>query len=100
LYDPGSAFAKSDDGGLMPELAPSSGLMPVPELSPSGGLMPMPELSPSGSPKPFVPFLAPSPLAPFFNNSTPKLSGIKSFPCRQCRIGTLFFVSFYLLKLV
>uniref|UniRef100_A0A0A9G2W1 SPARK domain-containing protein n=1 Tax=Arundo donax TaxID=35708 RepID=A0A0A9G2W1_ARUDO len=72
--DLGSAFAQSqpslhrivhaaeNDGGLMPELPPS-------------GLMPMPELSPSGSPKPFVPFLAPAPLAPFFNNSTPKLSG-------------------------
>lgn len=46
----------------------------MPELPPSG-LMPMPELSPSGSPTPFVPFLAPAPLAPFFNNSTPKLSG-------------------------
>jgi hypothetical protein len=62
----GSAFTtKTHDGGLMPELAPS-------------GLMPMPDLSPTGSPKPFVPFLAPSPLAPFFNNSTPKLSGIIS----------------------
>uniref|UniRef100_A0A453BR34 SPARK domain-containing protein n=1 Tax=Aegilops tauschii subsp. strangulata TaxID=200361 RepID=A0A453BR34_AEGTS len=39
----------------------------------SGGLMP--ELSPTGSPQPFVPFLAPAPLAPFYNNSTPKLSG-------------------------
>ncbi|XP_048556185.1 uncharacterized protein LOC125536937 [Triticum urartu] len=37
----------------------------------SGGLMP--ELSPTGSPQPFVPFLAPAPLAPFYNNSTPKL---------------------------
>ncbi|KAL6880372.1 hypothetical protein ACP4OV_011937 [Aristida adscensionis] len=57
--------AEENDGGglgLMPELAPS-------------GFMPMPDLSPSGSPKPFVPFLAPAPLAPFFNNSTPKLSG-------------------------
>ncbi|EER97817.1 uncharacterized GPI-anchored protein At1g61900 [Sorghum bicolor] len=51
-------------GGLMPELPPS-GFMPMPDLSPS----------PSGSPRPFVPFLAPAPLAPFFNNSTPKLSG-------------------------
>uniref|UniRef100_A0A0D9WUJ0 Uncharacterized protein n=1 Tax=Leersia perrieri TaxID=77586 RepID=A0A0D9WUJ0_9ORYZ len=39
----------------------------------SGGLMP--ELSPTGSPIPLVPFLAPAPLAPFFNNTTPKLSG-------------------------
>ncbi|XP_051216523.1 uncharacterized GPI-anchored protein At1g61900 [Lolium perenne] len=39
----------------------------------SGGLMP--ELSPTGSPQPFVPFLAPAPLAPFYNNTTPKLSG-------------------------
>lgn len=74
LGDPVSALAESHDGGLMPELSPS-GLMPMPNISPSG-LMPMPELSPSGSPKPFVPFLAPSPLAPFFNNSTPKLSGM------------------------
>ncbi|KAG2631158.1 hypothetical protein PVAP13_2NG005600 [Panicum virgatum] len=74
VRDSGAAFAQThlpphrivhageNDGGLMPELPPS-------------GLMPMPELSPSGSPKPFVPFLAPAPLAPFFNNSTPKLSG-------------------------
>ncbi|XP_024313583.1 uncharacterized GPI-anchored protein At1g61900 isoform X2 [Brachypodium distachyon] len=39
----------------------------------AGGLMP--QLSPAGSPKPFVPFLAPTPLAPFYNNTTPKLSG-------------------------
>jgi hypothetical protein len=42
----------------------------------SGGLMP--ELSPTGSPQPFVPFLAPAPLAPFYNNTTPKLSGLNS----------------------
>jgi hypothetical protein len=40
----------------------------------SGGLMP--ELSPTGSPQPFVPFLAPAPLAPFYNNTKPKLSGL------------------------
>ncbi|XP_026655918.2 uncharacterized GPI-anchored protein At1g61900 isoform X2 [Phoenix dactylifera] len=27
------------------------------------------------TPQPFIPFLAPSPMTPFFNNSTPKLSG-------------------------
>ncbi|OIV95838.1 hypothetical protein TanjilG_06814 [Lupinus angustifolius] len=34
-----------------------------------------PELSPIGSPQPFLPLLAPSPLAPFTNTSIPKLSG-------------------------
>lgn len=34
-----------------------------------------PKLSPLGSPQPFLP-LAPSPLAPFTNTSTPKLSGL------------------------
>ncbi|XP_072957931.1 uncharacterized GPI-anchored protein At1g61900 [Typha angustifolia] len=31
--------------------------------------------SPNSSPQPLIPLLAPSPLTPFFNNSTPKLSG-------------------------
>lgn len=35
----------------------------------------MPYFSPNGSPRPFIPLLAPSPLAPFMNNTTPKLSG-------------------------
>ncbi|KAE9594675.1 hypothetical protein Lalb_Chr18g0056311 [Lupinus albus] len=35
-----------------------------------------PELSPLGSPQPFLPLLAPSPLAPFTNTSIPKLSGL------------------------
>ncbi|XP_010923892.2 uncharacterized GPI-anchored protein At1g61900 isoform X1 [Elaeis guineensis] len=35
----------------------------------------MPDTSPNSSPQPFVPLLAPSPMTPFFNNSTPKLSG-------------------------
>ncbi|KAK9267954.1 hypothetical protein L1049_010391 [Liquidambar formosana] len=35
-----------------------------------------PEISPSGAPQPFLPLLAPSPLAPFTNNSIPKLSGL------------------------
>ncbi|XP_019419861.1 PREDICTED: uncharacterized GPI-anchored protein At1g61900-like [Lupinus angustifolius] len=35
-----------------------------------------PELSPIGSPQPFLPLLAPSPLAPFTNTSIPKLSGL------------------------
>nr|CAD1840992.1 unnamed protein product [Ananas comosus var. bracteatus] len=35
----------------------------------------LPEISPSNAPQPFIPLLAPAPLAPFFNNSTPKLSG-------------------------
>lgn len=33
------------------------------------------DTSPSSAPQPFIPLLAPSPLAPFFNISTPKLSG-------------------------
>lgn len=36
---------------------------------------PMPYISPNGSPQPFIPLLAPSPLAPFTNSTTPKLSG-------------------------
>lgn len=36
----------------------------------------MPEISPSGSPQPFIPMLAPSPLIPFTNTTTPKLSGL------------------------
>ncbi|CAL0301168.1 unnamed protein product [Lupinus luteus] len=36
----------------------------------------LPELSPLGSPQPFLPLLAPSPLAPFTNTSIPKLSGL------------------------
>ncbi|XP_057429906.1 uncharacterized GPI-anchored protein At1g61900 isoform X2 [Lotus japonicus] len=35
-----------------------------------------PKLSPLGSPQPFLPLLAPSPLAPFTNTSIPKLSGL------------------------
>ncbi|XP_015885729.3 uncharacterized GPI-anchored protein At1g61900 isoform X1 [Ziziphus jujuba] len=33
------------------------------------------EISPTGSPQPFLPLLAPSPLAPFTNLTSPKLSG-------------------------
>ncbi|KAJ1428746.1 putative GPI-anchored protein [Sesbania bispinosa] len=40
-----------------------------------GGSM-FPKLSPLGSPQPFLPLLAPSPLAPFTNTSIPKLSGL------------------------
>ncbi|GAV74947.1 hypothetical protein CFOL_v3_18427, partial [Cephalotus follicularis] len=36
----------------------------------------LPEISPSGTPQPFLPLLAPSPLAPFTNSTIPKLSGI------------------------
>lgn len=36
---------------------------------------PMPYIPPNGSPQPFLPLLAPSPLAPFMNSTTPKLSG-------------------------
>ncbi|KAM4101827.1 hypothetical protein ACB094_05G175300 [Castanea mollissima] len=36
----------------------------------------LPEISPSGSPQPFIPMLAPSPLIPFTNTTTPKLSGL------------------------
>ncbi|KAK2644470.1 hypothetical protein Ddye_019665 [Dipteronia dyeriana] len=35
----------------------------------------LPEIPPSGAPQPFLPFLAPSPLAPFTNSTVPKLSG-------------------------
>lgn len=35
----------------------------------------LPEISPNSPPQPLIPLLAPSPLAPFLNNSTPKLSG-------------------------
>lgn len=35
----------------------------------------MPQISPAGSPQPFLPLLAPSPLAPFTNSTVPKLSG-------------------------
>ncbi|PKA48665.1 putative GPI-anchored protein [Apostasia shenzhenica] len=35
----------------------------------------LPYISPDGSPEPFIPFLAPSPLPPFVNNTNPKLSG-------------------------
>ena len=36
----------------------------------------LPEISPNSSPQPLVPLLAPSPLAPFLNNSTPTISGL------------------------
>lgn len=36
----------------------------------------LPEISPTRGPQPFLPFLAPSPLAPFTNLTAPKLSGI------------------------
>ncbi|RYR11932.1 hypothetical protein Ahy_B04g069432 isoform B [Arachis hypogaea] len=36
----------------------------------------LPEISPIGAPQPFLPLLAPSPLAPFTNTSIPKLSGL------------------------
>ncbi|KAL7213517.1 hypothetical protein ACSBR2_016111 [Camellia fascicularis] len=35
-----------------------------------------PEMSPSAAPQPYFPLLAPSPLAPFTNNTVPKLSGL------------------------
>ncbi|XP_044496692.1 uncharacterized GPI-anchored protein At1g61900-like isoform X1 [Mangifera indica] len=35
----------------------------------------LPEISPTVSPQPYLPLLAPSPLAPFTNNTVPKLSG-------------------------
>lgn len=35
----------------------------------------IPEMPPNSSPQPLIPLLAPSPLAPFSNSSTPKLSG-------------------------
>lgn len=35
----------------------------------------LPVLSPNKAPQPFIPSLAPSPLAPFTNNSEPRLSG-------------------------
>lgn len=36
----------------------------------------LPMISPSTAPQPFLPLLAPSPLTPFTNNTTPKLSGM------------------------
>lgn len=36
----------------------------------------LPEISPTATPQPFLPFLAPSPLTPFTNNTVPKLSGL------------------------
>lgn len=39
----------------------------------------LPEISPSLAPQPFLPLLAPTPLAPFTNNTIPKLSGSSSF---------------------
>ncbi|XP_078428614.1 putative GPI-anchored protein At1g61900 [Wolffia australiana] len=38
----------------------------------------LPEISPSKAPQPFMPFLAPSPLGPFSNVISPKLSGLCS----------------------
>nr|CAB3455416.1 unnamed protein product [Digitaria exilis] len=80
LRDSGAAFAHPHlplhrivRAGENDAAAAAGGLMP--QLPPSGALMPMPDLSPTASPEPFLPFLAPAPLAPFFNNSTPKLSG-------------------------
>ncbi|KAB5533665.1 hypothetical protein DKX38_016751 [Salix brachista] len=35
----------------------------------------LPEISPNSAPQPLLPLLAPSPLAPFTNNTIPKLSG-------------------------
>lgn len=35
----------------------------------------IPEIPPLGAPQPLLPLIAPSPLAPFTNASTPKLSG-------------------------
>ncbi|GLT52621.1 hypothetical protein SLA2020_259520 [Shorea laevis] len=36
----------------------------------------LPKISPSATPQPFLPILAPSPLAPFTNTTVTKLSGI------------------------
>lgn len=36
----------------------------------------LPMISPTTTPQPFLPLLAPSPLTPFTNNTTPKLSGL------------------------
>ncbi|MFQ6643848.1 hypothetical protein Gotur_017886, partial [Gossypium turneri] len=36
----------------------------------------LPEITPSAAPQPFLPLLAPSPLSPFTNSTSPKLSGI------------------------
>ncbi|CAN8245171.1 unnamed protein product [Cochlearia groenlandica] len=38
----------------------------------------LPEISPDTSPQPFLPFLAPSPMVPYFNTTIPKLSGLCS----------------------
>ncbi|XP_010546889.1 PREDICTED: uncharacterized GPI-anchored protein At1g61900 [Tarenaya hassleriana] len=38
----------------------------------------LPKISPDASPQPFLPFIAPSPMVPFINRTTPKLSGLCS----------------------
>lgn len=50
----------------------------------------MPDTSPKSSPQPFIPFLAPSPMTPFFRSGTPKLSGrcILNFSAVESLIST------------
>ncbi|KAF3503487.1 uncharacterized GPI-anchored protein At1g61900-like [Brassica napus] len=38
----------------------------------------LPQISPDTSPQPFLPFIAPSPMAPYINTTIPKLSGLCS----------------------
>ncbi|KAJ0254690.1 putative GPI-anchored protein [Hirschfeldia incana] len=38
----------------------------------------LPKISPDTSPRPFLPFIAPSPMVPFINTTLPKLSGLCS----------------------
>ncbi|KAJ4828735.1 hypothetical protein Tsubulata_025149 [Turnera subulata] len=45
-------------------------------LTDGGGEDFLPQISPNAAPPPFLPLLAPSPLAPFTNSTKPKLSGL------------------------
>ncbi|VVA21611.1 PREDICTED: GPI-anchored [Prunus dulcis] len=47
---------------------------PVLTIKQEDSMLPM--ISPTGTPQPFLPLLAPSPLAPFTNTTVPKLSGL------------------------
>lgn len=44
----------------------------------------LPEIPPSGSPFPLYPLIAPSPVSPFVNISTPKLSGMSRVSLCLC----------------
>lgn len=61
-----------------------------------------PDISPITQPRPFIPFLAPSPLRPFANDSVPKLSGIVTFPFQfvSVRPCNIFFAEFLFLQIL